>query len=368
MENQTIIFLPDISGFTEFVNKTEIEHSQHIISELLETIINSHHLGFTISEIEGDAILFYKNSSIPSFKEILDQSKEMFINFHKHLKNIEVNSVCQCGACRTASNLSLKFITHIGNIKEVKVKEFNKLIGSDLILAHRLLKNNIPSNEYLLLSEKYLSQNSIIPASIDSWVKFNDNHEEIDKFGLVASKYIDFKPLLDLVPNQVNEAEVEQYNRNPDIYLEIKASILLVHNALTDPNKKYEFVPGIKKIITDNEINRINSSHTCIFDNSEIHFVTKNNLVEKNKITYSEEAEFGNNFKFIADYRLQENKDKTTLSIYFFIPRLERSTNSSFIKRIKEYFFLKFIIFKNKKSIKSFKDYCESINNNIKQP
>ena len=70
--------------------------------------------------------------------------------------------------------------------------------------------------------------------------------------------------------------------------------------------------------------------------------------------------------------RLQENKDKTTLSIYFFIPRLERSTNSSFIKRIKEYFFLKFIIFKNKKSIKSFQRFLLNIENNnnqnIKQP
>ena len=104
MENQTIMFLPDISGFTEFVNKTEIEHSQHIISELLETIINSNHLGFTISEIEGDAILFYKNSSIPIFKGIIRSIQRNVYQFYKHLKNIEVNSVCKCGACANSFN------------------------------------------------------------------------------------------------------------------------------------------------------------------------------------------------------------------------------------------------------------------------
>ncbi len=361
MENQTLIFLPDISGFTEFVNKTAIEHSQHIISELLETIINSDRLQFTISEIEGDAILFYKNGNIPSFQEILDQSKEMFINFHKHLKNIEVNNVCQCGACRTASNLSLKFIAHLGNIKEVKVKEFNKLIGSDLILAHRLLKNSIPSNEYLLLSENFLSKNSVPATPTESWIKIENNKEEIENFGLVTSNYIDFKPLLSLVPNFIKDAEVKKYNRKPNIYIEINAPILLVHNALTNAELKYNYVPGIKKIVANEKINRINNSHTCVFDNTEIHFVTKNNVVEKNNIMYSEEAEIGNNFKFIADYKLQESNSKTELSFYIFTPQLDASLKPTILKRMKNYFFLKFIIFNNKKGIKSFRNYCENL-------
>lgn len=30
---QTLLFIPDISGFTKFVNETEISHSEHIITE-----------------------------------------------------------------------------------------------------------------------------------------------------------------------------------------------------------------------------------------------------------------------------------------------------------------------------------------------
>ena len=36
MSEQAIILIPDISGFTDFTSSTEIDHSAHIITELLE--------------------------------------------------------------------------------------------------------------------------------------------------------------------------------------------------------------------------------------------------------------------------------------------------------------------------------------------
>ncbi|MGK2864071.1 MAG: hypothetical protein ACSLE0_19220 [Chitinophagaceae bacterium] len=40
MNNKGLIFIPDISGFTGFVNETDIEHSRHIIQELQETMLS----------------------------------------------------------------------------------------------------------------------------------------------------------------------------------------------------------------------------------------------------------------------------------------------------------------------------------------
>ena len=119
----------------------------------------------------------------------------MFLRFHSYLNEIEKTNVCQCGACKTASNLTLKFITHLGDTKEVVVKNFNKLIGSDLILAHRLLKNKINSDEYLLITDKYLDNSSTNNSQFESWVKVESAIEEIDKFGSVSSKFINFNPL-----------------------------------------------------------------------------------------------------------------------------------------------------------------------------
>lgn len=155
MESNALIFIPDISGFTEFVTQTETQHSSHIIAELLEEIIGVNSIGLQVSEIEGDAVLFYKKGTPPTLNDILEQSKNMFKAFHYYLKIIDRDNVCHCGACRSASKLTLKFIVHFGTLKEVVVQNFAKIMGSDVILAHRLLKNNIPNNEYILLTDQY---------------------------------------------------------------------------------------------------------------------------------------------------------------------------------------------------------------------
>ncbi len=362
MQNSTLIFIPDISGFTNFVNKTAIEHSRHIISELLEIIIDSNNLNLVISEIEGDAILFYKNNNIPTFEEIFKQSKDMFIKFHSHLKNIEETNVCQCGACRTASNLSLKFITHLGELQEVNVNDFKKLIGSDLILAHRLLKNNIESREYLLLSEKYYNEQSSENSNFDKWVNIKSNTEKINSFGNIPIKYIDFKPLLKKLSVVSKETRKKKYNTPPDILISISAPLLLVHSTLIDVSSKYTYIPGIKKIITKDKINRINSSHTCVFDNLELHFVTKNSTVDNRNITYSEEVEFNKEFRFVTDYSLIERNGKTELSVYYLKPQNNKEINT-FLSTLKNYIMFKLFIRNNKKVIVSFKNYCEKIYN-----
>src|SRR6266487_1836574 len=112
MNNSGLLFIPDISGFTKFINETEIEHSRYIIEELLENIINSNQIGLNISEIEGDAVLFYHFGETPSLEEIYRQVESMFCNFQKQIKNYESRRVCICKACTAAVDLSLKVITH----------------------------------------------------------------------------------------------------------------------------------------------------------------------------------------------------------------------------------------------------------------
>ena len=143
MDNKGLIFIPDISGFTRFVNEVEIDHSRQIIQELLEVIINSNKIGLEISEIEGDAILFYKYGNMPDLKDVYDQVEKMFCEFHKHLRAYDHRRFCQCKACVGAVDLTLKVISHYGEFTGYNVKTFNKLIGKDIIVAHQLLKNDI---------------------------------------------------------------------------------------------------------------------------------------------------------------------------------------------------------------------------------
>ena len=200
MENFALLYIPDISGFTKFVTQTEIEHSNGIISDLIEAIIKSNISGFKVSEIEGDSVLFYLLGTPLNVEEIINQSKRTFIDFHVTLKMMEQDFDCDCGACSTVSNLTLKFITHFGECKEVSIQNFTKLMGSGVILAHRLLKNGVPDREYILLSEKYLeSQRSVLRVQED-WIRIKPNIEVLEDFGEVNTKYISLTPLKDLVP------------------------------------------------------------------------------------------------------------------------------------------------------------------------
>src|SRR5690242_13646585 len=102
MTSHGLLFIPDISGFTRFVNETDIDHSRLIIQELLEILINSNQTGLEVSEIEGDAILFYKYGEPPDMRELYKQVEKMFCEFHGHLVAYDVSKFCQCKACTSA--------------------------------------------------------------------------------------------------------------------------------------------------------------------------------------------------------------------------------------------------------------------------
>jgi len=83
--------MPDISGFTDFVNSTEIEHSRHIISELLEGLIDSDIMNLQLAEIEGDALFMY-TLEIPSFEIVIKQSQKMLEEFTRHIEKCLVSA------------------------------------------------------------------------------------------------------------------------------------------------------------------------------------------------------------------------------------------------------------------------------------
>jgi len=70
-----------------------------------------------LSEVEGDALLLYHKGKAIEADALVRQCLSMFESFHKQLKIIERDSVCQCRACKTASNLTLKFIAHHGMVQ-----------------------------------------------------------------------------------------------------------------------------------------------------------------------------------------------------------------------------------------------------------
>src|SRR5688500_15741328 len=72
----------------------------------------------------------------------------MSASFHKKLARF--NPVLR------EHNLSLKMIVHYGAFSVYQIGGFAKLYGIPVIEAHRLLKNSISTNHYLLVTQEYL--------------------------------------------------------------------------------------------------------------------------------------------------------------------------------------------------------------------
>lgn len=150
MIKEGIILIPDFSGFTEFVYNTKIYTGEYIVKELLTELINSNNQNFNISEIEGDAILFYKYSKKPSYKKTMENLLNMLRAFDE-----KVLSLSQ--TLNLKIDLSLKLIVHYGEFTKYQIKNFNKLYGTTIVEAHQLLKNGFAEHpSYILLSNSFL--------------------------------------------------------------------------------------------------------------------------------------------------------------------------------------------------------------------
>src|SRR5688572_17933695 len=178
MENRGLLFIPDISGFSKFVNGVEIEHSRFIIQQLLDLLINANDSWLEISEIEGDAILFYKFGEPEQLGALYQQVEKMFLAFHQFLVAYDNRKICQCKACISAVHLSLKVISHYGEFTSLNVRQFNKLIGKDVIIAHQLLKNDIEQHEYWLVTKDLLQNKQ--PAELAQWMHWDSSIKQTE--------------------------------------------------------------------------------------------------------------------------------------------------------------------------------------------
>lgn len=194
-----LICIPDISGFTEFMSETDFELSSKIIPALLNQIIYTNKIGLKVSEIEGDAVLFFKTGEMPSLEDLIHQCRIFYTEFYKELNVLREKHKKNKHASAIPEILGLKIILHYGKeIALTKVGTRIKLFGEDLIVAHKLLKNKIRLNDYLLLTEgltDYYKENNL-DEQFD-WASLKQNANEYDHVGEIKYYYINLKPLID---------------------------------------------------------------------------------------------------------------------------------------------------------------------------
>lgn len=153
----SLLLIADIGGYTRFMhrNRMTLSHAQQLVAELLGALLDEAEGVLEVSKLEGDAVLFYSDPSRPPPPaSALEQALvRMRTAFAAKRDQFAADNSCACEACTQADKLTLKFVAHHGEVALQQVRGFRELAGVDVILVHRMLKNDVPVSEYLLTTE-----------------------------------------------------------------------------------------------------------------------------------------------------------------------------------------------------------------------
>lgn len=143
-EQQAFLCVADITGYTGYLNDSELEHARGTLTDLLEILVDHAGPPMRISKLEGDAVFSYAfQDAFTDGRMFLDMVEGTYVAFRRAIDMMVLNNTCQCNACANVSSLDLKFVIHFGSFLTQSVGGHDELLGPDVNLVHRLLKNTV---------------------------------------------------------------------------------------------------------------------------------------------------------------------------------------------------------------------------------
>jgi Protein of unknown function (DUF2652) len=216
---RALLVIADIRGYTPFMrlHRTSLAHAQDVVARLLEAMIDAApHL--TLLEIEGDAAFLYawtaEDREGATVQAGVDQMVAMHRAFHACQQHIDVVNTCRCDGCRQAGQLRVKFVAHLGDVAVQRVKRSAKLVGLDVILVHRMLKNSVPISEYLLLSEAAFQR-------VDDRLQSRGRAlaQELEGLGIVPTYFMDLAEIAGDAPPKPRVTALATFRENCGVVL-----------------------------------------------------------------------------------------------------------------------------------------------------
>ena len=189
ISGRAVLLIADIGGYTDYMSshRMSLAHAEVNTARMLEKMIDAAP-GFDLVEIEGDAAFLSRRAgddTDATMAEILQAAAAMHRAFHLERQYVTAN-LCPCIGCKGAADLKLKFVAHVGDVAIQTIRERIKLVGIDVILVHRLLKNPVEIPEYVLMSEElYRIGEESLPESV------HEVSPELEGFGTVRAYFID---------------------------------------------------------------------------------------------------------------------------------------------------------------------------------
>ncbi len=165
------LLIADISGYTGFLATVADVHrddafadgripdAYSLVSSLLDGIITSIVPPYALAKLEGDAVFAFAPSAegFPHGEAVLDCLATCYAAFKERLSGAQSIWSCRCDACSLVEGLDLKFVLHAGPFVVQPMGGGNELVGSEVVMVHRLLKNRaaelVGTSAYALITD-----------------------------------------------------------------------------------------------------------------------------------------------------------------------------------------------------------------------
>jgi len=164
-----LLLIADIGGYTKFIReqRRSLAHAQVVIAKLLESVLAAAP-PFLVEKLEGDAVFLHlpwsAGTENPDLMATVRRMRQGFISTKAAMLSART---CACDSCTQMENLRLKYVSHAGEAARQQVGPYRELAGLDVIVVHRMLKNDVPVPEYLLGSSAVLPLLDSNPTKLD---------------------------------------------------------------------------------------------------------------------------------------------------------------------------------------------------------
>lgn len=183
--------IADISGYTGYLADVELDHAQDILADLVGAVVTALRPNFRLAKLEGDAAFTYMSAEKVDGSMLFDTIERCYFGFRRRRRDVRQATSCECNACVRIPDLDLKFVVHYGEAIVQKVAGRQELLGSDVIIVHRLLKNEVVEklkiDAYALISQACIDATDLDPVALG----LTPHTETYDRIGDVPGWVLD---------------------------------------------------------------------------------------------------------------------------------------------------------------------------------
>jgi hypothetical protein len=190
-----ILLIADITGYTVYLSESELDHAHGVLSDLLSLLVDGTRPPLAVSNLQGDAVFSYGiDTRAVSGQTFVEMIESTYVSFRRAIEQMALNSTCGCNACANLGALDLKFVVHHGQFLIQSIGSNRELIGSDVIVAHRLTKNTVTASTKVRAYALYTSA-AIEALGIAHLAAEWTPHREVYDAGEVECRVADMSPI-----------------------------------------------------------------------------------------------------------------------------------------------------------------------------